>query len=159
MRGTAGNLPNILHTVSEHKKSLGAVLSAGLARGHRCCPAAALRIHQPHCTPVLFSGLASLCLNKSEIRIIDKHYQHTVQNLQKLHMKTPRCIVFLLGGSLPGEAILHLCQPSLFSMICNLPANPLNSQAKYALTTLPPSSLSWFTKLEIYASSINSHTH
>ena len=144
VRSTAGNLPNVLHRVSEHKKSLGAVLSAGLARGHRGSPAAALRFHQLHCTPVLFSGLASLCLSKSEIRIIDKHYQHTVQNLQKLHLRTPRSIVFLLGGSLPGEAILHLRQLSLFSMICNLPGDPLYTHAKYALTTLSPSSLSWF---------------
>ena len=41
-RNTAGNMPNIIHRVAEHKKSLGAVLSAGLARGHRGSPATAL---------------------------------------------------------------------------------------------------------------------
>ena len=144
IRNTAGNMPNILRRVAEHKKSLGAVLSAGLARGHRGSPAAALRVHHLHCTPVLFSGLATLVLNKAEIGIIDKHYQYTMQNLQRLHRKTPRSIVLFLAGSLPGEAILHMRQLSLLSMICHLPDDPLHQHAKYTLSTLPPSSLSWF---------------
>jgi hypothetical protein len=137
-------MPNLLCRVSEHKKALGAVLSAGLARGHRGSPAAALRVHQLHCTPVLFSGLETLVLNKAEIRIIDKHYQYTIQNLQRLHKKTPRSIIFFLAGSLPGEAHLHMRQLSLFSMICHLSEDPLHQHAKFALSTLPPSSLSWF---------------
>ena len=147
VRNTAGNIPNIIHRVAEHKKSLGAVLSAGLARGHRGSPAAALRVHQLHCTPVLFSGLATLVLNKTEMQIIDRHYQYTIQNLQRLHMKTPRSIVFFLAGSLPGEALLHMRQLSLFSMICHLPDDPLHQHAKYALSCLPPSSLSWFQQV------------
>ena len=147
IRNTKGNMPNILHRISEHKKSLGAVLSTGMARGHRGSPAAALRVHQLHCTPVLFSGLASLVLNKAEIAIIANHYQRTIQNLQRLHPKTPRSIVFFLAGSVPAEAILHKRQLSLFSMICNLPQSPLNHHGRYVLTTLPPSSSSWFLQL------------
>ena len=143
-RNTAGNMPNIIHRVAEHKKSLGSVLSAGLARRHRGSPAAALRVHQLHCTPVLFSGLATLVLNSTERKIIDKHYQYTLQNLQRLHPKTPRSIIFFLAGSLPGEAILHLRQLSLFSMICHLPDDPLHHHANFVLTNLPPSSSSWF---------------
>ena len=35
LRSTKGNAPNILKRISEHKKALGSVLSAGLANGHR----------------------------------------------------------------------------------------------------------------------------
>ena len=107
LRNIKGNMPNILMRICKHKKALGAVLSAGLAHGHRGNPAAALRVHQLYCTPVLLSGLASLVLNKAELHIIDNHYQNTIQNLQRLHSRTPRCIVYFLAGSLPGEAILH----------------------------------------------------
>ena len=103
----------MLPIVAEHKKSLGAVLSAGLARGHRGSPAAALRVHQLHCTPVLFSGLAPLVLNNT-------------------------------GRQSTWEAILHLRQLSLFSMICHLPDDPLHHHANFVLTNLPPSSSSWF---------------
>ena len=147
VRNTAGNMPNILCRVAEHKKALGAVLSAGMARGHRGSPAAALRVHRLHCLPVLFSGLASLVLNRAETEIVDKHYQFTIQNLQRLHQKTPRSIIFFLAGSLPGEAILHMRQLTLFSMICHLTEDPLHHHAKYVLTYLAPSSLSWFHQI------------
>ena len=62
-----GNVPNLLKRLSNHKKALGGVLHAGLARHHRGNPAAAIRTEKVYGTPVLFSGLGSLCLKKSEI--------------------------------------------------------------------------------------------
>ena len=144
IRSCDGNLPNLLNRISAHKKSLGSVLSAGLARGHRGSPAAALRVHQLHCLPVLFNGLASLVLSKGEIKMIDSHYQVTIQNLQRLHSRTPRPIVFFLAGTLPGEAVLHMRQLALFSMICHLQGDPLQKHGIYVLSTLPKSSHSWF---------------
>lgn len=44
LRSTDGNLPNIMHRISCHKKSLGATLSVGIARRHRANPMAGLRI-------------------------------------------------------------------------------------------------------------------
>ena len=35
LRHTSGNLPNLLNRIIMHKKSLGTILSAGLARSHR----------------------------------------------------------------------------------------------------------------------------
>jgi hypothetical protein len=147
VRHTDGNMPNIVHRVAQHKKAIGSVLSAGLARGHRGSPAAGIKVHQLYCTPRLFSGLATLVLLKSETNIIDAHYQKTLQFLQRLHDKTPRPVIFFLAGMLPGEAELHLRQLSLFSMICHLPADPLYKRAEYALTYLPPSSRSWFQQV------------
>ena len=148
MRNTQGNLPNLVIRIANHKKILGALLSTGMARGHRGNPAASIKIHQLYCTPVLFSGLASLVLSKPEVKIIDHHYQTTLQNIQRLHPKTPRSIVFFLAGSLPGEALLHLRQLSLFSMICHLPKDPLHSHARYALTVLGASANSWFGQIK-----------
>ena len=53
LRSTAGNMPNILQRIASHKNDLSAVCSAGMARGHRGNPAASLRVHQLHATPVL----------------------------------------------------------------------------------------------------------
>ena len=89
LRNTAGNLPNILQRITKHKRALGSLLSAGIGHGHLGNPAAKLKVHQLYCTPVLLSGLASLVLSKSEIKLIDSHYQITLQNIQKLHPKTP----------------------------------------------------------------------
>ena len=63
VRNTAGNMPNIDHRITKNKKSLGNILSADLAHGHRVSPAAGVHVHQLLCAPVLFSGLATLVLN------------------------------------------------------------------------------------------------
>lgn len=148
LRHINGNMPNIIHRISAHKKALGSVLSAGLARGHRGSPAAALKVHQLYCTPVLFSGLASLVLSKCEVATIDCHYQKTLQYIQRLHDKTPRAAVLFLAGRLPGEAELHLRQLTLFTMICHLPGNPLHSHAEYSLTRLSSAAKSWFHQVK-----------
>ena len=148
VRNTAGNMANIVTRISKHKRALGAMLSAGLARGHRGSPAAALHVHQLYCTPVLMSGLASLVLTRAEVKILDSHYQLTIQNLQRLHKNTPHSIIFFLLGTLSGEAQLHLRQLTLFSMVCHLPEVPLHQHAKYVLTTLTSSSKSWFHQVK-----------
>ena len=147
IRNTAGNLPNITHRIAAHKKAMGSVLSAGLARGHRGNPAASLRVQQVYGTSVLFSGLASLVLSPAEVKIVDQHFQKTVQNLQKLYDKTPRSLIFLMAGSLPGEAILHMKQLTLFSMICHLPDNPINKHGRHTLLSAPDSAKSWFQQI------------
>ena len=147
LRNVTGNLPNLLNRIIAHKKSLGALLSAGLARSHRGNPAASLRVHQLYETPVLFSGLAALVLTKAEIGILDSHYLTTLQNIQRLHDKTPRAVVLFLAGSLPGAAILHSRQLTLFSMICRLPGDPLHAHAHYVLTCSLRSAKSWFQQV------------
>ena len=52
-----------------------------------------------------------------------------------------------MSGSLPGKAILHQRQLSIFSMICHLPEDPLNTRAVYALTNCSPNQKSWFTQI------------
>ena len=115
VRSGTGNMPNILNRIASHKRAVGAVCSAGLARNHRANPAANIKVHQLYGTPVLFSGLGSLVLNSSEINIIAAHFKSTIQNCQKLHENTPRAVVFFMAGCLPAEAILHPRQLSLFS--------------------------------------------
>lgn len=147
LRSTSGNLPHILKRIAMHKRALYSVLPAGLARGHRGNPAASLKVNQLHATPVLFSGLASLVLSQAEIKIIDSYYHSTLQNLLRLHSRTPRSIVCFLAGSWPGKAILHQRQLSLFAMICHLQGDPLHHHARYVLTFSSTSAKSWFQQV------------
>ena len=147
LRSSSGNMPNILQRIASHKKALGGVSSAGMTRSHRGNPAASLRVHQLYAAPVLLSGLGSLVLTEPEINVIDSHFKSTIQNLQRLHQNTPAGVVFLLAGCLPGKAMLHCRQLSLFSMVCHLPDDPLHSHAKYILTLAPPSAKSWFQQV------------
>ena len=147
IRSVTGNLPNIMNRFIAHKRALGAVLHTGAARNHRGNPAASLRVEKLHGEPVLFSGMATLVLLKSEIEIIDQHHKVTLERLMRLHPRTPQCVVAFLAGSLPGTAIVHKKMLALFGMICRLPGNVLHTYATKVLVSSKPSSRSWFTNI------------
>ena len=147
MRATSGNLPAILDRFTAHKKALGAVLHAGVARGHRGNPVASLRVVQIYGTPVLLSGLATLVLSKPEENLIEQHHKEIILNIQRLLPCTPRSVIFFLAGSLPGTALLHLRQLSIFGMICRLPENILHAHAVNVFSSSTPSSNSWLFKI------------
>ena len=146
-RNVSGNIPHIMNRIAAYKTAMGSVLSAGLAKGHQGNPAAGLRFHQLYATPRYFSGLATLALTKSKTSLIDYQYRNMLEKIQKLHDKTPCCFVRLMAGTLPGEAVLHLTQLSLFMMVCHLPGNPINTHARNILLTAPKSAKSWFQQV------------
>ena len=141
---SSGNIPNISERLAAHRRSLFRVLPAGLALHHVANPAACLRVEKIYALPVLLSGLSALVLTKNEMDIISAHYKNTLSRIMNLRDRTPECVVFFLAGSLPFSALLHLRQLSLFSMICHLPGNILNSMATNTLLSAKPSSKSWF---------------
>ena len=130
---TPTNVPNILVRLKEHDKKLFSLLPAGLALGHHANPAACIKVEQQYALPVLLSGLSALVLKKSETNMISTCYKNTLQRLMKLHDRTSDCAVYSLAGSLPGKAFLHLCQLSLFLMICHLLNDPLHVLARTTL--------------------------
>ena len=65
----------------------------------------------------------------------------------KLHDKTPDCVISFLSGSLPGSALLHLRQLSLFGMISRLGDNILRTIAIDMLVEAKPNCLSWFQQI------------
>ena len=114
VRSTAGNLPHILQRISKHQKALSSVLFSGMSRNIRG-NAASIRVENIYALPVLLSGVAPLRLLKSEIDPLLYHFQTTIQNLQKLHPKTPRAVIFFLAGTLPAAAHLHCRKLSIFA--------------------------------------------
>ena len=147
IRSVNGNIPHIMNRITAHRKALSATLSSGLAYKSRVNPIVGLRLEKIYGAPVLLSGVSSLVVCESELGLIDQHFKDTYQNLQKLHQRTPRSVVFFLGGSLPAQALVHLKMLSLFGMVARLPRDPLNIHARNILVTAKASSKSWFCKL------------
>ena len=129
---------------------MGSVISAGLARSHLSNPQAGLRVLKLYGEAVLFSGLGTLFLNKTEISVLNKQQNNNVRNIQRLYKGTPQSFYLLVGGSLPGEAILHLRQLTLFGMICRLePNNPLRKHAQFVLSYSSGTKYhSWFQQIQ-----------
>ena len=95
----------------------------------------------------LYSGVATLILQKAEVDILAHHVKETIQNLLKLYSHTPEPVVFFLAGCLPGEALLHLKQLTLFGMICRLPDNILHKIAQELLITASQTNKNWFAQI------------
>ena len=155
VRSTSGNLPTILARFTAHRKALGAVLHTGMARGHRGNPAASLRVEQLYGVPVLLSGLAPLVLSKKEEDSVGNHHKEILMNLQRLLPCTPRSVTSFLAGSLPGTALLHLRQLTIFGMICRLSGNILHEHAVNIFSYVTPSSKSWFFQIRELCLSYN----
>ena len=135
LRSTCGtNLPALTSRISAHNKSLYSILSVGMARNHRGNPAASLRVEASCSAPKLFSGLATLNLSRSEQEILSVHRRLTLQQLQRLHPKTPAPALHFFSGSLPAAALLHTHQLTLVHMIASLgPSNTLHKHGLYML--------------------------
>jgi hypothetical protein len=148
----AGNMAAVLARQAAYTRAMFAVLPRGLARRHHGNPAAALRVEQLYGLPVLLSGLASLVLNKTELKSLDLHHRTQLLRLQRLYPGTPAPVVYFMAGSLPASALLHLRQLSLLGMIARLgPESILHKHGCYILAN-PSSSLSsfsssWFTQV------------
>ena len=79
--------------------------------------------------------------------MINQVRKMTIQRLQGLMDKTLACVVAFLEGQLPGTALLHMKQLSLFGMVSRLPDNNLHLHAKHILTSARPSASSWFQQI------------
>ena len=87
--------------IAAHQRALYPILACGAARRHRGNPASSLRAEILYAGPCLYSGLASLILNKGDIETIMIYQVKTFFLLKKLCPKTPRCFSFYLSSSLP----------------------------------------------------------
>ena len=143
-----GNMPHIISRIANHKRAIGSLLHAGVARHHAANPSSCIHLQRVYGSGVLFSGLGSLVLNKREIGTISQHFRVTLCRLQKLPQNTPDCVVFFLAGSLPAAAILDLRMLSLLGMICRLgPSSAIQQLGRHML--LSKNKKSWFTKLKL----------
>ena len=61
--------------------------------------------------------------------------------------RTPPCVVYFLGGVLPGTAVIHKKQMSIFGMMIRSPGSVIHNHAVKILSSAKPSSQSWFLQI------------
>ena len=144
---SCSNMPALMSRMSAHRKKLFSLLPASLARHHYASPAACLQIERLYALPVLLSGLATIVLTSTELKVVHVYYKNVLRRLMKLPIDVPEEAIYFLAGSLPFTAHLHLRCLALFGMICNLRNNILFNIAEASLLTAAPSHKSWFTML------------
>ena len=144
VRSAEGNGPNILARLSAHRRAVYAVLSAGLAKGHRANPAASLRLEIVFGVSVLLSGLASLVLTNKEENLLAGQFKVHIQRLLRLHQATPDLVVFLLAGCLRDSemgSISWLDMPTTSSLLHLPPPNPGSRNYDRSVSCMPSPTL------------------
>ena len=147
LRSSSGNLLTIMTRITAHRKALASVLHTGMGRGHRGNPAVSIHIENLYGVPVLLSGIGPLVLSKTDVNFVDQHHCETLRKLLRLHQNTPRTVTCFLAGSLPGSALVHLRQLSIFGMITRLKDNVLHNHATNYFTSATISPKSWFLQI------------
>ena len=79
--------------------------------------------------------------------MVESHYKNVLRQLLRLNKNTPRCVILFLAGSLPGTALLHLRQLSLFGMICRRKECLLKQHALNIFSYATVTSTSWFLQI------------
>ena len=130
--------------ITTHRRAIGSVLHTGMARGN---PHASLHGVNLYVVPVLLSGLSSLVISLKEEEMIQQHHKDIITGNQRLLPRTPRAVIYFLAGSLPGSALLHLQQLSIFGMITRLPNNILHQHALNIYSSSTKSTHSWFHQI------------
>ena len=113
-------MASIVDRIPAYNRAMGSILLTGAAPHHGASPSSSIKLERIYGSSVLFSGLASLVLNKKDISVVSKKHRFTLCRLQKLPQNTPECVVHSLAGSLPAVAILDLRILSLLGMIARL---------------------------------------
>ena len=80
--------------------------------------------------------------------MIDKHHHESIRSLLKLMKGTPRSVLYFLAGSLPGSALLHLRQLTLFGMISRMKDSILYSHALNVFSSATIFRNSWFHQIK-----------
>ena len=93
------------------------------------------------------SGLACLILSNKKIDSVEQYYREVLRKLMRLYKKTPRSVIYFLAGSLPGSALLHIRQLSLFGMICRLKNSILHHHALNFFSFTTVCRRSWFDQI------------
>ena len=84
---------------------------------------------------------------KSICDLIERHFKDTLIRLMRLPKKTPRSVVYFLAGSIPGIALLHTRQLSLFGMITRQSGSILHTHAFNLFSSQTICKLSWFHQI------------
>ena len=107
------NNMNISDRISLARRSLYALITAGVHGSYGLNPKVSYRIYQVYVLPRLLFNLETFHLNKTQLNQLQRFHISTLRSLQPLPVRTPTSIVQLLLGALPIEAEIHRRQLSL----------------------------------------------
>jgi hypothetical protein len=141
--------PNITTKLQLGRKTLYALMGAGLHGLNGLPPIVSVKIYVTYVLPRMLSGLEATILTRPEINLLENFHKNTLRQFQNLPKRTGIPPIYLLLGVPPIEAIIDLKYLSLFGSIIRRRGSKIYNLARRQLIMKDVSSYSWFSKITV----------
>jgi hypothetical protein len=115
-------------------------------------PQSSLNIYRIYVVPRMMYGLEAVTLTAKQIQDLEDYHRKTTRDLQTLPTRVASCVVYLLAGMLPLEALLDMQLVVL--LIATTKSEALKTCGLHQLSCKNGNSSSWFVysakRLQVY---------
>ncbi|MCG8429955.1 MAG: hypothetical protein MJA29_02130, partial [Candidatus Omnitrophica bacterium] len=140
--------PDISSKIMLARRTAYALMGVGMHGQNGLDPSSSGRVYETYVVPRLLYGLEAVILRSAQLSELEVFHRKLTRQIQGLPQNTANSAVYLLLGTLPVEATLHLKQLSLFGAISRLEKeHPLWRIALRQLAIKSPTSKSWFARI------------
>lgn len=145
---TGKSTPDISPRLSLARKTAYSLMGVGFHGNNGLDPSACQKLCETFVIPRMLYGLEATTISKSQLETLDKCHRVIIRRIQGLSESTAISAIYLLMGTFPVTATMHIRQLSLFGAITRLETeNPLRQLAERQLAIKSDKSNSWFTQI------------
>ena len=139
-------VPDITSKITLARRAAYALIGAGMHGGNGLSPAVSRKIINAYIVPRLLYGLDAVRLTRHDIDDLNDYHRNLLRQVQGLPRYVATEAIYLLSGTLPLEAELHIRVLNLFGAICRSENDTMKQLASRQMSI--GSQYSWFTYVQ-----------
>jgi hypothetical protein len=110
---------NVEANIKKSRRSAYGLFGRGFHGNNGLDPATLIHLFNTYITPVLMYGMELIIPKTTALEQLERYQKKLLKQLLSLPPNTPDPAVYLLSGTLPVEAQLHIQALNFFNNICN----------------------------------------
>ena len=140
---------NVEENIKKSRRSAYGLFGGGFHGNNGLDPETLIHLFNTYITPVLMYGMELIIPKTTALEQLERYQKKLLKQLLSLPQNTPDPVVYLLSGTLPVEAQLHIRAPSFFNNICNQEEKSIEKlSARQQLRIKTINSNSWFIEIK-----------
>lgn len=140
---------NVEENIKKSRRSAYGLFGGGFHGNNGLDPETLIHLFNTYITPVLMYGMELIIPKTTALEQLERYQKKLLKQLLSLPPNTPDPAVYLLSGTLPVEAQLHIRALNFFNNICNQEEKSIEKLlARQQLRTKTINSNSWFIEIK-----------
>ena len=140
---------NVEENIKKSRRSAYSLFGGGFHGINGLDPETLIHLFNTYITPVLMYGMELIIPKTTALEQLEQYQKKLLKQLLSLPPNTPDPAVYLLSGTLPVEAQLHIRALNFFNNICNQEEKSIEKLlARQQLRTKTINSNSWFIEIK-----------